>query len=100
MDGSSTDPAIVQHVRAAAEAADGPVMVILDGNHDRDHVRQEFELYAPLVSPGSLLLSQDGIIDQMWVFGEGRPGPLEANRAFMRPTTSSSTTASATSATA
>jgi cephalosporin hydroxylase len=83
LDGSSTDTAIVQHVREAAEQADGPVMVILDGNHDCDHVRQELELYAPLVSPGSLLLSQDGIIDQMWIFSAGRPGPLSANRAFL-----------------
>src|SRR4051794_16739817 len=36
--GSSTDEAIVAHARAAAEAADGPVMVILDGDHSRDHV--------------------------------------------------------------
>src|SRR3954465_15715743 len=33
--GSSTDPDIVDQVRAAAAEADGPVMVILDGLHDR-----------------------------------------------------------------
>ncbi len=75
LDGSSTDPAIVEQVRRAAEAADGPVMVILDGNHDRDHVAQELELYGPLVTPGSLLLSQDGVIDKIWFFRDTRPGP-------------------------
>jgi cephalosporin hydroxylase len=81
--GSSTDPAIVEQVKKAAEAADGPVMVILDGNHSRDHVARELELYAPLVTPGSLLLSQDGVIDQLMMFADSRPGPLPANRDFL-----------------
>jgi cephalosporin hydroxylase len=81
--GSSTDSAIVERVRAAAAAADGPVMVILDGNHDRDHVAQELELYAPLVTPGSFLLSQDGVIDRLEIFRDSRPGPLPANRDFL-----------------
>ena len=81
--GSSTDPAIVEQVRAAAAEADGPVMVILDGNHARDHVAEELELYAPLVTPGSVLLSQDGVIDQLTIFRDTRPGPLPANRDFL-----------------
>jgi cephalosporin hydroxylase len=81
--GSSTDEAIVERVRAEAAAADGPVMVILDGNHDRDHVAKELELYAPLVTPGSLLLSQDGVIDELAMFADTRPGPLPANRDFL-----------------
>jgi cephalosporin hydroxylase len=83
LDGSSTDPAIVEQLRQAAEAADGPVMVILDGNHERGHVARELELYAPLVTPGSVLLSQDGIIDRMWMFKDTRPGPYGANRDFL-----------------
>ena len=81
--GSSTDPAIVERVREAAAAADGPVMVILDGDHSRDHVAQELELYAPLVTPGSFLLSQDGVIDEMRMFAKRQPGPLPANREFL-----------------
>ena len=83
MHGSSIAPEIVERVRDAAAAAEGPVMVILDGNHDRDHVARELELYAPLVTPGSLLLSQDGIIDRFWYFRDTRPGPLGANREFL-----------------
>jgi cephalosporin hydroxylase len=82
--GSSTDDEIVKRVREAAAEADGPVMVILDGLHDRDHVAAELELYAPLVTPGSLLLSQDGIIDQLEMFRDSRPGPLPANEAFLK----------------
>ena len=81
--GSSTDPATVEQVRAAAAETDGPVMVILDGEHSRDHVAAELELYAPLVTPGSLLLSQDGAIDTIPFFADSRPGPLPANRAFL-----------------
>lgn len=83
LDGSSTDPHIVEHVREEAANAGGPVMVILDSDHARDHVAKELELYAPLVTPGSFLLSQDGIIDKLWLFGDSRPGPLQANRAFL-----------------
>ena len=81
--GSSTAPEVVERVREIASGIDGPVMVILDGNHDRDHVADELELYAPLITPGSLLLSQDGVIDQFWIFRSSRPGPLGANRAFL-----------------
>lgn len=81
--GSSTDPAIVEQVRERAAAADGPVMVILDGNHARDHVAEELELYAPFVTPGSVLLSQDGVIDQFAMFADSRPGPLPANEDFL-----------------
>jgi cephalosporin hydroxylase len=83
LDGSSTDPKIVEQVRGAAAEADGPIMVILDGEHARDHVAQELELYGPLVTPGSFLLSQDGSIDEFWLYKDSRPGPLAANRNFL-----------------
>jgi cephalosporin hydroxylase len=82
--GSSTDPDIVARVREITASIEGPVMVILDGDHSRDHVAVELELYAPLVTPGSFLLSQDGIVDQLGVFRDHRPGPLPANEAFLR----------------
>src|SRR4051794_35265710 len=66
--GSSTDDDIVEQVRRRAAEADGPVMVILDGLHDGPHVAKELELYAPLVAPGSVLLSQDGVIDVLEMF--------------------------------
>ncbi|MEJ7804280.1 MAG: CmcI family methyltransferase [Candidatus Limnocylindria bacterium] len=81
--GSSTDDVVIEHIREAASKAEGAVMVILDGLHDCDHVAKELELYAPLVTPGSLLLSQDGIIDQLGMFADSRPGPLPANRDFL-----------------
>jgi cephalosporin hydroxylase len=83
MHGSSTDPTIVARVREEAAESSGPVMVILDGDHAQDHVARELELYGPLVTPGSLLLSQDGVIDEFRIFRDSRPGPLGANRSFL-----------------
>lgn len=82
--GSSTDEAVIAHVRGAAESAEGPVMVILDSDHASAHVADELELYAPLVTPGSYIISQDGVIDQLAMFAPSRPGPLGANRQFLR----------------
>ena len=81
--GSSTDPEIVRHIGQAAAQADGPVMVILDSDHSRDHVAAELEAYAPLVTSGSYMLVQDGIIDELPLFRSGRPGPLPAIHAFL-----------------
>lgn len=81
--GSSTSAPVIEQVRTAVDQADGPVMVILDGDHSRDHVAKELELYGPFVSQGSLLLSQDGVIDELELFRDSRPGPLEANREFL-----------------
>lgn len=76
--GSSTEPETVKHIRAAAAAADGPVMVILDSDHRQQHVGAELECYAPSVTPGSYMLVQDGCIDRFEIFRPDRPGPLPA----------------------
>ena len=80
--GSSTSNAILRQVRRHAKSA-SPVLVILDSGHAKDHVLAELYAYAPLVTPGSYLLSQDGVIDELSEFAEHRPGPLEANREFL-----------------
>jgi cephalosporin hydroxylase len=82
--GSSTAPEVMERVRVATEAADGPVMVILDSDHSERHVADELALYAPLVTPESYLLVQDGSTDTLPVFRSGRPGPLPAIRRFVR----------------
>ena len=82
--GSSTSAEILAQVRTAVQRAGGPVFVILDSDHRQAHVAQELEAYAPLVTPGSYLLVQDGVIDTLPVFAHGRPGPLPAIHAFLR----------------
>jgi cephalosporin hydroxylase len=61
-------------------------MVILDSDHTQEHVRHELECYAPLVTPGSYCLVQDGVIDTLPVFNAGRPGPLPAIEEFLATT--------------
>jgi cephalosporin hydroxylase len=82
--GSSTSEEVLAVVRKKAAACTGPVMVILDSDHSRDHVRRELECYAPLVTPGSYCLVQDGVIDTTSVFRSDRPGPLPAIEDFLR----------------
>jgi len=82
--GGSVASDVVARVGEAARASAGPVMVILDSDHAADHVRAELERYAPLVTPGSFLLAQDGIVDVLGEFVAARPGPLPAIADFLR----------------
>lgn len=82
--GSSISGEVVEEVRKKAASHTGPVMVILDSDHSRDHVRKELECYAPLVTPGSYCLVQDGVIDTLSPFRAGRPGPLPAIEDFLK----------------
>lgn len=59
-------------------------MVIIDNDHSRNHVRHELECYAPLVTPGSYRLVQDGVIDILPILRAGRPGPLRAIEDFLK----------------
>ena len=82
--GSSLDPEIVAQAHQAAADVDGPVMVVLDSLHSASHVRREMEAYCGLVTKGSYLFTQDGVIDELYMFRRGRPGPLKAIRDFVR----------------
>lgn len=63
LQGSSTDPAIVEQVRA--QAAGKRVLVVLDSNHTHDHVLAELEAYAPLVSIGSYCVVFDTVVEDL-----------------------------------
>lgn len=81
--GSSTSSEVVERISALTAEADGPVMAILDSDHSRAHVAGELETYAPLITPGSYMLVQDGVIDQLPHFRSARPGPLPAIDDFL-----------------
>jgi cephalosporin hydroxylase len=83
LEGGSTSPDVVETIRDAVAEADGAVMVILDSDHDEHHVAQELETYGRFVSPGSLMLVQDGVIDTLPMLRADRPGPLAAIREFV-----------------
>jgi cephalosporin hydroxylase len=81
--GSSVGEDVLKTMRAAARNANGPVMIILDSDHTAAHVLKELEAYAPLLTEGSFLLVQDGVIDTLRKFRNGRPGPLAAIHQFL-----------------
>lgn len=61
LEGDSTDPGIIAQVARLIDQA-GPVLVILDSCHTREHVARELESYAPFVSKGSYIIATDGIM--------------------------------------
>jgi len=89
--GSSIEPEIVAQVRSLARNR-RQILVALDSNHTRDHVRRELELYGPLVTPGSYLVVFDTCVEHTppELLG-GRPwakgnSPWTAVQSFLRTT--------------
>jgi cephalosporin hydroxylase len=64
IEGSSTAEDTVRQVRQMLAAKDR-VLVVLDSNHTKDHVRKELEIYAPIVTSGSYLIATDGIMEDL-----------------------------------
>jgi cephalosporin hydroxylase len=91
LEGSSTDPIIVQKIREYASEKKC-VMVSLDSLHTHDHVLQELRLYSPLVTVGSYLILPDTLIeffpkgyysDRPWDVGNNT---MTALREFLKET--------------
>jgi len=64
IEGSSTAPEVVQQVVALAKSKNN-VMVILDSMHTHQHVLDELNAYAPLVSKGSYIVVLDTFIEDL-----------------------------------
>lgn len=64
VEGSSTSPQVLDQVKKLIKPGER-VLVILDSNHTRDHVRSELEAYGALVSSGSYIVSTDGIMGDL-----------------------------------
>ena len=64
IEGSSIDPAIISQVRNHAVGFDR-VLLSLDSNHTHDHVLDELNAYADLVSVGSYCIVFDTIIEDL-----------------------------------
>jgi cephalosporin hydroxylase len=72
IEGDSTAPAIVAQAASHVRPGD-KVLVILDSNHSREHVRKELEAYHHLVTPGSYIVATDGIMRDLWDAPRGEP---------------------------
>jgi cephalosporin hydroxylase len=79
--GSSVSSEMLGAVRTRISPED-KVLVILDSNHSEQHVLEEMQLYAPLVTSGSYLIVEDGNINGHPVALEHGPGPTEALTRF------------------
>jgi cephalosporin hydroxylase len=72
IEGSSTDQATVAKVKQAIPEG-SRVMVLLDSNHTKAHVRAELEAYAPMVTPGCYIVATDGIMWDLHDVPGGQP---------------------------
>jgi cephalosporin hydroxylase len=87
VEGNSVAPDIVTQVKSMIGGSD-KVMLILDSNHARDHVAAELEAYADIVTPGSYILSQDGVMQYVADMPRAKAdwswnNPISANLAFL-----------------
>jgi cephalosporin hydroxylase len=81
LEGSSTDPGIVSHIRAAAKGK--RTMVDLDADHRAHHVLEELRTYADLVTPNCYLIVEDSWFGGRPVREDAVPGPSEALDAWL-----------------
>jgi len=72
VEGNSTDAAIVTKVKGLVRMAES-VLVILDSNHTRIHVRNELEAYGALVTSGSYIVATDGSMEFLDDVPRGKP---------------------------
>ncbi len=87
IEGSSTDERVVEEVRDLARDAE-VVMVLLDSDHSKAHVRAELEAYGPIVTVGSYIVVMDGIMRELAGAPRSDPtwgwnNPLAAVEAFL-----------------
>jgi len=75
IEGSSTDPKVIDQLRERAEGR--RVMVDLDADHSAEHVGRELRALAPMVSPGCYLVVEDTWMGRNVRFDQGA-GPADA----------------------
>ena len=80
--GSSIDADVFRRIKRMI--GNRKVMVILDGEHHCDHVKQELKMYSALVKPGGYLIVEDTNINGHPTFPEFGFGPWEAVEDFLQ----------------
>ena len=82
LEGDSTDPAIVQQVKALVAGRTG--LVSLDSDHSKAHVLKELDIYKQFVGVAEYLVVEDTNINGHPVARGWGPGPLEAVQEFLK----------------
>jgi cephalosporin hydroxylase len=80
--GSSTSKEITEAIQNFIRNND-QVLVILDSDHNKDHVLRELEIYSQFVTKGSYIIVEDTNINGHPVDPEFGPGPREAVEEFL-----------------
>jgi cephalosporin hydroxylase len=80
--GSSTDQEVI-HKIAALVGSRKNIMVVLDSDHNRDHVLAELRMYSRFVPPGGYLIVEDTNINGHPAYPDFGPGPWEAVETFL-----------------
>ncbi len=81
--GSSTSDEVLEQVRAMLPPDGGPVLLILDSDHTRDHVLAELRALTPMVPPGSYVIVEDTNVNGHPTYPSFGPGPMEALEEFL-----------------
>ncbi len=81
VEGDSTDPAVVQQVKALVVGRTG--FVSLDANHSKAHVLKELHIYKEFVGIGGYLVAEDTNINGHPVARQWGAGPFEAVEEFL-----------------
>lgn len=79
---SSTSAEVAARIKALAEGVER-VMVILDSDHNMEHVLGELSIYADVVTDGQYLIVEDTCVNGHPVFESFGPGPMEALERFL-----------------
>jgi cephalosporin hydroxylase len=87
VEGDSTDPETVERVRAQISPGE-TTLVLLDSNHEKEHVLAELRAYGELVTPGSYIVVMDGIAERLAGAPRSEPdwdwnNPASATREFL-----------------
>lgn len=76
--GDSGSPQMAAHIAALLPPDRGPVFMILDSDHSRDHVYRELNVLVPLLRRGDYLIVEDTCVNGHPARPEFGPGPWEA----------------------
>ena len=82
IEGSSTDPAVLQQIKQKIQDRKG--LVILDSDHSKKHVLDELNLYKNFVAVGSYMVAEDTNVNGHPVEHAFGPGPMEAVVEFLQ----------------